>query len=197
MIYKCFFRLTFALMVTVVLLAISPIASATLFDLRGTEGASPGGVEGAMSNSVTVDGIEATLTANDGILNHTGSGFGVNAAGSGDATQLLDDGSVIAESVTVIFDVPVVLTSLQLSDFAGTETASLTVAGNLNNLNATGSANDIYPFNDPVNVGQSIVLLWTSGNGFSFDNFEVTAVPEPTTLALLVMGLLGMVKCRR
>jgi hypothetical protein len=41
-------------------------------------------------------------------------------------------------------------------------------------------------------------VAYTAGNGFSFDDFTVTAVPEPASLLLLGSGIAGIAaKTRR
>jgi PEP-CTERM motif len=58
-------------------------------------------------------------------------------------------------------------------------------------LNPTAPALDVYNFasNNTVPIGQSIILAFQAGNGFSFDSFSVTAIPEPASVFLLLIGL--------
>ncbi len=179
----------------------APSAQATLFQLAGS--AAVEAVDEASSFSLTVDGITATLTANIGILNTTAaSGFGVNAPGTGDETSLIDN-LLGLESVSIIFNVPVRLDQIVLSLFTGATTgdlALLTIDGfGAITLNPTAPALDVYNFisNNTVPVGQSINLAYQAGNGFSFDSFSVTVIPEPASLALAFIGLAGLVWSRR
>jgi hypothetical protein len=180
---------------------IAPPVEATLFQLAGS--AAVEAVDEASSFSLTIDGITATLTANIGVLNTTAvSGFGVNAPGTGDETSQIDN-ALGVESVSIVFDVSVRLDQIVLSLFTGGATgdlASLTIDGfGPITLNPTAPALDVYNFinNNTVPVGQSIVLAYQAGNGFSFDSFSVTAIPEPASLALVALGLFGLGCSRR
>ena len=179
----------------------APSVQATLFQLAGS--AAVEAVDEASSFSLTVDGITATLTANIGVLNTTAiSGFGVNAPGTGDETSQIDN-ILGVESVSIVFDVAVRLDQIVLSLFTGGATgdlASLTIDGfGAITLNPTAPALDVYDFtnNNTVPVGQSIILAYQAGNGFSFDSFSVTAIPEPASLALVALGLFGLGCSRR
>ena len=148
----------------------------------------------------TSSGLTATLTANIGELNQTNTGFGINAPEGGDDTDTIDDIKG-TESVTITFNEPVTFDQLVLSLFSSGETASLSIAGGSPfSLTDTGSGTDIFNFttDNAVPIGQTVVLSHESGNGFSFDNFTVTTVPEPTTLVMLLVGLIGLaLVCRR
>ncbi len=168
------------------------VEATTLFQLAGS--AIVEAVDEAPSFSLTIDGITATLTANIGVLNTTAvSGFGVNAPGTGDETSLIDN-VLGTESVSIVFNVPVRLDQIVLSDFFGGagDLALLTINGFApGTLNPTAPALDVYNFasNNTVPIGQSIILAFQAGNGFSFDSFSVTAVPEPASGLLLLIGL--------
>jgi len=161
------------------------------------------------SFSLTQGGLTATLfavptTFNEPPqrtleLNQTSSSFGVNVANTtcgGLEDSSLIDGGCTPESVRIIFNLPVRLDQIVLSLYTpGSDSASLAIDGFApTTLLPTPSASDIYNFssNNTVPVGQSIVLGYLAGNGFSFDSFTVTAVPEPTSLILLGIGWLAM-----
>jgi hypothetical protein len=90
--------------------------------------------------------------------------------------------------------VPVKLDQIVLSLFTGATTgdlATLTIDGFApQTLNPTAPALDVYNFitNNTVPVGQSIILAYQAGNGFSFDSFSVS-IPEPASALLLLFGL--------
>jgi hypothetical protein len=178
-------------------------AEAALFQLAGNPAVEA--VDEAPSFSLTVGGITATLSANIGLLNTTGvSGFGVNAPGGLDESSQIDADQGI-ESVSILFNTSVRLDQIVLSLFTGGATgdlATLVVDGfPAQTLTPTAPALDVYNFssNNTVPVGQSIVLTYQAGNGFSFDSFTVSAsaVPEPPTAFLLTVALFGMYRFGR
>src|SRR5690349_5422073 len=98
-----------ALLCTYFLSPASTASASSLFDLRDVGIDS---IDNVSSFSLTVGGIKATLTALAGgitdvntVLNRTASGFGVNAVGTGDLTDQIDDALGI-ESVRIVFDQP-------------------------------------------------------------------------------------------
>lgn len=169
--------------------AISKSSAAIIFDFRDT-----GNTAAIESGSVLIGGLTATLTANDGVLNQTASSFGINAAGSGDATALIDDGSGVAEIFSVSFDQDVILNSATLSLFSAGETANFTFGATTIAITDTGSGDDVFnaPPNTILTTGQLISLEWTSGNGFSVDELSVDFVPEPSSTLLLGLGSLAI-----
>ena len=64
----------------------------------------------------------------------------------------------------------------------------------MTNITSTGllSLNNTF-----LAAGSQFLVSYTGGNGFSLDNFTVTAVPEPTTLALIGLGILSVGLGRR
>jgi hypothetical protein len=146
-------------------------------------------------------GLEVTLIANSGVLNRTLDAFGINATGTGDDTDTID-GVLVAEYVTITFNRAVTLDGLQLSLYTPSagDLAALKIGSNpvVNPVPQT-SAIDTYLFGSAnyVGLGETIVLGWVQANGFSFDNFTVSTVPEPGTLALLGVAVVGCGLCRR
>ena len=168
-----FSRALFLLLGFLVANAPTSKTQAAFFDLRGALGTE---LEGAISGSISVGGITATLTANSGILNQSSLGFGVNATGSGDDAARLD-GDVVAETITLTFNIDVLLDQIQLSVLSPDEEGSLTIAGSTPvSLGDMGGGADEYDFNsnNTVLTTESILLSWVSGNGFSFDDFTVS-----------------------
>ena len=192
-------RLTQAAALMLLTMILVPAVNATtLFQLKGN--AAVEAVDESVSFPLTVGGITATLTANVGVLNTTSSGFGVNHPTTGDPTDHID-GMFAIETVSIVFNLPVRLDQIVLSDFTGSTTgdlASLTIDGfPLLTLNPTAPALDVYNFssNNTLPAGQSIVLAFVAGNGFSFDSFSVT-VPEPASWLLLSVGMVLLLGLR-
>lgn len=164
------------------------------FDLRDTTATSE--IE---SGVITRSGLTATLTplvaGSSGLLNQTGSGFGINASGSGDATDQLD-GVAGAESIRIEFDKEVSFTALKLSSMGTSDEGRLTIAGGTP-ISLTGNLHT-FTSDNLVPVGDSVLLEWVKGNGFSFDSFTVEWVPRGgsavsdagSTLPLFALGFL-------
>jgi len=184
-----------ALRLVVVCLLALPAAAQTTFDLRTSDPYPEGTIEDLDENAsftITKDGIAATLTANDGVLNQTGSGFGVNAAASGDDTDNLDDGSGVIESVTVSFDADVLLDEIGLSALGASDSGTVVIAGGtpqvLNMSTTTFSSGNL------ITAGQTFVVTYSTGNGFSFDDFTIStpsaAVPASGAVAWIALPAL-------
>lgn len=187
------------------LVAISPArGDLIIFNLGGSLNGTP--LDGASSGALTVAGLTATLTANDGLLNATSANFGINAAGPNDAADLLDAGSGVHEFITIAFDQTVAVTQLSLTAFSGNERAQLTLGHNAPwILPATAAGIDVYnfspsdfPLGNILAPGQTMSIGYTLGsaedNGFSLHAFQVQSIPEPTSAGYLLTLLLG---CRQ
>jgi hypothetical protein len=197
---------TFAVLVAAALA--TPAPADTLYDLRDP---SIDNIDGVSSFTLTVNGISATLTALVNgqtnaatVLNRTASGFGVNAVGSGDLTDQIDNANGI-ESVRLVFDQDVYFTQLVLAFYS---TSTQVPPGDIANLGlpqgalqpaAMTSAIDTYNFssNNFIAAGQAVDLAYVQGNGFSFNSFSVnSAVPLPTA-ALSGVTFLGAMAAGR
>ncbi len=149
------------------------------------------------SASVTNGGIIATLSASDGVLNHTASGFGVNGAGSDDT-----DGLNAGQYIDIFFDQTVTFSSLNISSWGGSDAGEVQL-GLLfvSQGGISGTGDTAYDF--LINEGETVRVLGTADsgatNGFSVNSF--TIIPEPAVLGLIAFGsgimLLGHRRKRR
>lgn len=160
-------------------------------------------IDGAASGTLTVNGLTAIFTANDGLLNATTTNFGINASGSGDAADMLDAGSGVDEFLTVTFDQPVTFTQLSLDSFSGSERASLTIGLNPTLLlDASPAGTDVFnfinsdfPLGNVLDAGQSLRIGYAfssaADNGFSLEGLHVNTIPEPSCLGCLLPVIWG------
>lgn len=193
------------LLVGLVVAVHSVCATPILFNLRDTSTTAE--IE---SGVITRGGVEATLipavAGRSGVLNQTAAAFGVNAAGTGDASDLIDRGLGV-ESISIRFDADVLFTGLGLSALTSPagDGACLKIAGfSALSLTDTGAGNDIYSFaaNNLVAAGETVLLAFASGNGFSFDCFSIERVKDPAVPESLPSGyaaatLLGVLAVSR
>lgn len=171
-----------------------------VFDDGSSTGAAGLALEGESNTTYTQGGIELSASTEFGIFNLTGSGFGPNDVGSLDDTDRFDG----IESMVFSFNTAGTFQSIDLAALVGaTETATLSFAG-------IGGGSTIFHLRDDVSSsivssgddffegidydfapGESITLSITVGNGWTLENFTVTAVPEPATYALIA-GMLAL-----
>jgi hypothetical protein len=136
---------------------------------------------GDSTGSVTAGGITLTATVfPSGTFNQTGSGFGINAAGSGDDSDEFDPG----EGFTFSFDQAVIINSLTVSSFGGSSVGLLSYDGGavIANITSTGTTTVTSSL-----IASGTTLRFESTSGvFSLDAITVTAIPEPASTAALV-----------
>lgn len=136
------------------------------------------------SGILTRSGVTATLTPHvnggSGSLHQLATGFGVDALGSGDNTHELDDVRGV-ESISITFDADVFFAALKLSDFGNDDHALLKIVGSAE-LNLDNSSGNAFAFsaNNLVLAGETVVLKFGAGNGFSFDSFTVETIQRST-----------------
>lgn len=146
-----------------------------LFDLRSTEPYEEGTIAEleAASFTITREGVSATFTASQGVLNQTGSSFGVNSDGAADQSALLDGGAGV-ELITITFSVDVEVLSVGVSSFGGTDEGSAVVAGGAPITLGKSGDNDLG--GGLATTIDSVVVSYVAGNGFSFDRIRVHPV---------------------
>lgn len=166
-------------------------ATPITFDLRDTSAATE--IE---SGTITRGGVTATMIPlvdkSSGTLNQNGSGFGINASGSGDESNQLDGDEGI-ESISISFNADVTLSQIALSSFTSTETGILKTGG-FTAISLSGTT-DVYDFTSDnfLKSGESIALSFGTGNGFSFDSFTVDAASPSTVPDSLPFGFTAAV----
>lgn len=186
-----------ALLAAAVLLVGTAHADAgIIFNFRGSD---VDALEGGPTLALTVDGLTATLVANQGAFSRSGSSpdgdFGINSLGSGDEASQID-GDEGAESVSITFDGDVTFDRLALSSTTATDEFFVNFQGGSSNNESGPDDEFFYTVGNTLTAGQTVTIGYTAGNGFSFDEFEVTtlsaqAVPEPTSMALLGLSVAG------
>ena len=147
------------------------------------------------SGSFTSGGITVTLTANSGALVNatTSAGLGVNSPGGGDDSDGLDTQSGV-ETLTFSFDMDVTLNSITYIEVGSNDALDLSFNGI---AGPTVTASGQVTYDTVLLAGETLVITAaetnspTPNNGVPITQFTVTAIPEPSTFALL--GLAGMV----
>ena len=146
------------------------------------------------SGAINLDTFELVITATGGDFNKTSSGFGINAPGSGDDTDALDNG-LVSESMRIAFettaDVGVQLVALEFdrltgSGGSGEDQALLSFyddSGSLDNsvvvTNANTAGDDRANFNGVdfaeqiYNPGSFFDISVQDGNGFGIETLVV------------------------
>jgi hypothetical protein len=150
------------------------------FELRDT--AASADIE---DGTVVRGGITAVLSpfvaGNSGVLNQSGSAFGINAAnvvnvGDDDADELDSDEG--AESISITFNVDVLWNSFSVSSFGAGEQGFVAIASFGSASFASTGVHSVSTDN-LVLAGQSVILGHVAGTGFSFDSFTVELWSAP------------------
>ena len=121
-------------------------------------------------------------------FNGTTAAFGINAAGSGDATAEFDDDNG-TESMVFSFNIGGTFTSLDLVGINNDDEATLSFAGG-GTYNLSDATDDFYVIGESFTSGQ-LITLSTNATGANFGLEAFTVVPEPGSFALIA-GCLGM-----
>lgn len=135
----------------------------------------------------TNNGLVATFTTTNGTMNRTGSGFGINTAGtSADDTVGFDTN----EWIDITFAVPVALTNVETASWGGTDTAIISINGTSNGVITAGGNT---PFELIIPSGQTLRIAATNGtvgNGWSLESITVrtdtNAPPTPAISPVLI-----------
>lgn len=151
-----------------------PSGSALTFDFRTTSAYPEGAIEVLDETgtfSITVGGVQAMLTANDGVLNQTVSSFGINHSGSGDAASLID-GDAGIETLSIQFDAVVTVDAFDVSGMGAGDEGEWGIGGGATGSFTSTGAISVMEVLSPV--GTTIEITYVAGNGFSLDSITVT-----------------------
>lgn len=173
---------TLLILTAITLASHSVSAASVVFDLRNPLIED---LDESTSFIITSGGINATVSANTGVLNRTASGFGINGPDTGDDTDGLDTG----ETVSIVFDANILLTGFSVSAFGTADSGTLlTGLAPVYVISSTG-------FQDLGNIlitaGSSIDISGVAGS-FSLDSVQVETVPIPSALLLFVTGIVPL-----
>ena len=171
-------------------------AALITFDLLG-DAAIYNVLDDKASGSVVVDGVTATLTASHGVLNRTGSGFGVNdLSTSSDDTDALNAN----QWIDVEFDQAVIFTNLNVSSWGTNDTGEVRLAPTFASQGGIAGTGDTeYYFHvDPEQTVRFFAASDTGeANGFSVDSFTVEAIPEPAAIGFVSLVGIGALVIKR
>jgi len=164
--------------------AVNAFAGLVSFDLKN-DAAVYGLLDNKMSGSVTNGGLIVTVTASDGVLNRTASGFGVNGAGTDDTDALNAD-----QYIDLVFSHSVTFSNLTVSSWGASDAGEVRLGPVfVSQGSISGSGDTVYDF--MVDAGETVRIfaMADSGatNGFSVDGFSAV-VPEPAVLCLIALG---------
>ena len=155
-------------------------AASIVYDLRDAVATSA--IE---AGSYIVGAVTMSLSSDQGDLNQTSGGFGVNHTASGglEKTDQIDGVHGI-ETITFSFSSAGTLDQLNFTNVGVLDELALTK----NNLDTASVTQNILDLNISFLATDEFQLTYVSGNGVSFDSAIITAVPEPSSALLLGFG---------
>ena len=151
-----------------------------------------------------INSLSSLSTAGLGVYVSGSNNLGVKSALSGDGSKMDggSDQSDLDEGLLFTFDQVVSLDYINFDNFGSGDDINLTVDGVTLVVDFSGS--DVSPYASQVSgqfdeynfsgVAGTKFLFWVDSNSDSFkiDRMEVSAVPEPSILALFGLGLIGL-----
>jgi hypothetical protein len=139
--------------------------------------------------ATTVDGY--TLNANDG-------DFGVKSGLTGEVDDRFDFG----ETVLMSFDADIQITKIDFSNFDDGETFNFIVGSVTNSIPWADLSNKTSDYLNGISwnisAGQIIRLeVAGAGDSLSMDSLDITVVPEPAPISMILSNGLVALLCRR
>ena len=185
-----------------VLTASAPIASATLIDFEGhPDDGNPVINEAGFSFTFSAEGW--------GVFTDGFVGGGAPYTQNGTTRLVMSGGSPCFVTFKPIDDSPFSLASMDAATMFPGTAGGMDIVGNLEgggtvnaSFSLTGTfANYVLPGTfvnlDSVTVSNQITGSFRQDSGVSLDNILVNPVPEPSTLAVAALALVGLAKKRR
>jgi len=178
-------------------------AATVRWDNTGTPGLGDNLDELSSSTTVSVpeiSGLQITILSISGEgegskLNATGESFGINSGVSGDNTYRFE--SAFHESVTFSFNKEVTITQLDLTHFDAAESFSFG-GQNINFVDLTDDSTDIYDFSTPLVIAANTSITMSASSGeIGIEAMNITAVPEPSSVSLVGLGVLAFAGVRK
>ena len=167
--------------------SVSAFSDSINFDLLG-DSAIYSHLDNQSTAIITNNGLIATFTASEGVMNRTTSGFGINGPGSDDT-----HGLNTSQYIQITFDQDVTFTNLNISSWGASDAGEVQLGSAFTSQGSISGTGDT-AYNFTVSQGTAIRIIATadtaSNNGFSVDEFTV-AIPEPSSAALI--GIAGFI----
>lgn len=106
-------------------------------------------------------------------------------------------GAVIPEGIDMSFNEPLKIQMLHLEDFDASDSAILQIGAQTFHIDGATYPDGMIPVNDLLMApGQTLSIGWdpvnTHGNGFSLGGLMVASVPEPASVLLATLAMLGV-----
>ena len=144
-------------------------------------------LDNQLSGSVTNSGLVVTVSASDGVLNRTSSGFGLNGAGTDDT-----DGLNAGQYIDLVFDQDVSFENVNVSSWGASDAGEVQLGPLFDSQGSLAKNDTAFEFDVIKASTHSVRILATADsgatNGFSVNSFTVDTIPEPAVIGLIGLG---------